>query len=594
MALDDEEYFDRAAQQYGDTLGRYLDQTVTPYQPVPMIPPYESQEPQGPIYQPQAQAQVPYGEPQGPIYQDAGLGLGDPQGPVYQPAPAPATDMNPMARWADPVERGGLGLSMSSPAMASPGGTPAWATALRGIGGALEGFSAGYFGRTPMFMQQQRLDQQQQQIDQMNAYRRDMLGQQLQAQKERARQHNWQVAEKLIATGNIEALAEFGKQFPEAGLIAQAVSKQDLAELPTFIERGYIPEEFAQRIRNPQPGQKLPSPGEIRAQVDMAKSMFKEDLKTEAKERQLKMALDTPVEKRKPSQQMLVDEHQAAVDLKKAQTEEQLALAAKNRREAEQGNVKFTQMTQEISSELFDKPFENLTQSQRAVVEREKEHRLHNRTSPMITQGLPVAVKERSNVIDRRKFLKTGELVMPPGGITKAQMDSGDYTEITDKQKEAWGEVENSGQTLKSLFGMVEPLITAKTSAQALKQYANLSVGAISKKNPAAATYAADSEAFSSRMARVFGSEVGVLTQGDVERWKRALPTFGDTVDVMKMKKTVFMDIYNQSRAMAVKKIAGEDISGDVVKLRATLDKVDKINPPSIDEDFNTLMGGKK
>jgi hypothetical protein len=45
---------------------------------------------------------------------------------------------------------------------------------------------------------------------------------------------------------------------------------------------------------------------------------------------------------------------------------------------------------------------------------------------------------------------------------------------------------------------------------------------------------------------------------------------------------------------MAVKKIAGEDISGDVVKLRATLDKVDKINPPSLDEDFNTLMGGKK
>jgi hypothetical protein len=211
-----------------------------------------------------------------------------------------------------------------------------------------------------------------------------------------------------------------------------------------------------------------------------------------------------------------------------------------------------------------------------------------------VQMGTPAPVKERSNIIDRKEFLKTGKLVLPPRGVTEGQLRGGDYTEITDKMKEAWGEIENSGQTLKSLFDMVEPLITAKTPAQALKQYANLSVGAISKRNPAAATYAADSEAFSSRMARVFGSEVGVLTQGDVERWKRALPTFGDTIEVKNQKKKVFMDIFNQSRAMAMKKIAGEDISGDVVKLQATLNIVDKINPPSIDEDFDTLLGKKK
>jgi len=155
--------------------------------------------------------------------------------------------------------------------------------------------------------------------------------------------------------------------------------------------------------------------------------------------------------------------------------------------------------------------------------------------------------------------------------------------------------VVNSGATLGVLFDMVEPLITAKSSAQAVKQWARLNLEAAAKKNPAAVAYLADSEAFSSRMARVFGSEVGVLTQPDVVRWQRALPTFGDTQDVLKQKKKVFMDIYNQSRSMAIKKIAGEDISKDQEKLRkGLLAEVDKLNPPSINDDLNTLFGGSK
>jgi hypothetical protein len=332
---------------------------------------------------------------------------------------------------------------------------------------------------------------------------------------------------------------------------------------------------------------------EVSAWLDEARNSAKANAKEGAKAQIIKTALETEPEKRTAYQQQLVKEKEEADTKKQMEALKDYSIAHKNFSEAENGKPDHSTLNRVHQFVSGGKNFEQGDKKSQGKA-LEEYGRLFPEGRRDVQMGTPAPVKERSNIIDRKEFLKTGKLVLPPRGVTEGQLRGGDFTEITDKQKEAWGEVENSGLTLKSLFDMVEPLITAKTPAQALKQYANLSVGAISKKNPAAATYAADSEAFSSRMARVFGSEVGVLTQGDVDRWKRALPTFGDTVAVKDQKKKVFMDIYNQSRAMAIKKIAGEDISGDVVKLQATLDKVDKINPPSIDEDFNTLMGGRK
>ena len=46
---------------------------------------------------------------------------------------------------------------------------------------------------------------------------------------------------------------------------------------------------------------------------------------------------------------------------------------------------------------------------------------------------------------------------------------------------------------------------------------------------------------------------------------------------------------------MAIKKIAGEDISKDQERLRrGALAEADKLNPPSIDDDLSTLFGGAK
>lgn len=208
--------------------------------------------------------------------------------------------------------------------------------------------------------------------------------------------------------------------------------------------------------------------------------------------------------------------------------------------------------------------------------------------------GVPASVQTRSNLIDREAFFKHDMIKQPPEGITEGQMRKGNFVEMTDKQREEWSGIVNSGVTMSTLFDLVEPLITAKDATSALKQYGTLTIGAAAKKIPDATTYAADSEAFSSRMARVFGSEVGVLTQGDVDRWKRALPTFGDTVDVLKAKKRVFYSIFNQTKQMYKKKIAGEDFAPDLERMRkTTLNEADKLmtKDKSADQLYDILTG---
>lgn len=483
-----------------------------------------------------------------------------------------------MQGWADSPEQGGLGLAarppmqMARPSLGDhlaqqmfPGADLNWMQKNRLTYGAT----------SPEFMQQ-----------------RQQLAQQLDKQEEDSRQHDLQLLEKAMTSKNpavmMKALSQNqGYRFQkQAGQLSRTFKDADYGAIQTYAQ--YLPKDFQQRFIKGEVDD-----WELGAMADEAR----EHTKTNAKEKAKSQAIHTALNKQKAGQeldayeQQLVDERNEGLADKEAKRFRDNAAAYKDLDSLNHRDDKDHSVLNRIHmAQNQGKPYSDGTpQSMNAALQEYKTFNPEGRRETML--GTPAPVKERSNIIDRKEFTKTGKLVLPPRGVTEGQLRSGDYTEITDKQKEAWGEIENSGVTLKSLFSMVEPLIKAQTPAQALKQYGQLSLGAVSKKNAAAATYLADSEAFSSRMARVFGSEVGVLTQGDVERWKRALPTFGDTVAVKDMKKKVFFDIYDQSRAMAVKKIAGEDISKDVVRLQATLNKVDKINPPSLAEDFNTLMG---
>ena len=462
--------------------------------------------------------------------------------------------------------------------------TPSQDTLYRIFAG-LEAAGAAGQGRTPLYLQQQQMQQQMQ-------LRRDALAQQLQQQEESQRQHDLQLFEKAMSGPRAPQMMQALAQNPgysmskQAGQFARVMKEADYGALQAYIE--FIPEEIQQKFMAGQL-----SDQEMSAWVDEARTAAKENAKQSAKATIVQRALNKAPEQRSPYETQLVEEHQTALDLKKADIDLKKAQAAKAQREADEGKLDKSNLNRVALAET-GMNFEALPPGgpqQKAVIKKYAELYPEGRVG--VQMATPAPVKERTNIINRKEFLRSGALVQPPAGATEGQIRGGDYVEITDKQKDAWGEIVNSGTTLDSLFSMVEPLITAKTPAQAAKQYAALSLGAVSKRNPAAATYLADSEAFSSRMARVFGSEVGVLTQGDVDRWKRALPTFGDTVDVAKTKKKVFMDIYKQSRAMAIKKIAGEDTTKDYQALQQTLKRAETISPPSIDEDFDTLMGTK-
>jgi len=423
--------------------------------------------------------------------------------------------------------------------------------------------------------------------------RREQVALQAQQLEEQKRQHDMGLLERAMASPRANAMLEQLAQSPgfsfapQASLLSKGLKESDQGSLKAYQQ--FIPEEVQQRFMKGE----LPA-HELSAWLDLAREDAKSNAKEQAKAAAYQRAVNKPVDQRTPYEAQLVLDREDQEQVKHADIELKTAQAAKARREAEMGPPDHSVLNRVHQSLSGGVPFEQGTkESQNAALKQYWEGNALGKTNVML--GTPAPVQQRNNVINRSEFLKTGSMVMPPAGASEGQIRSGDYIEITDKQKDAWGEVVNSGATLGVLFDMVEPLITAKSSAQAVKQWARLNLEAAAKKNPAAVTYLADSEAFSSRMARVFGSEVGVLTQPDVVRWQRALPTFGDTQDVLKQKKKVFMDIYNQSRSMAIKKIAGEDISKDQEKLRkGPLAEVDKLNPPSINDDLNTLFGGSK
>lgn len=329
---------------------------------------------------------------------------------------------------------------------------------------------------------------------------------------------------------------------------------------------------------------------EFNGLIDIARTSEKENAHAQAKNLALEDAMRTPKDQRTPFQESLVNDK----DLAQRKVESEIYKNFAQGEKSEQGPPDRTEINR-VSLAETGKPFDALPPGgpeQKRVIQAHAERYALGKTN--VLMGTPAPTKDRVNFVDRTEFLKHDKIVNPPPGTSEGAIRTGSYVEMTDRQRDDWGNLVNSGATLQTLFDEIEPLIVADTPMKAAKQFARLHLEAVTKKNPAAATYLADSEAFSSRMARVFGSEVGVLTNPDVTRWQRALPTFGDTKQVMAEKKRIFTGIYKQTKEMYKKKIAGEDISEDLVGMRrGLLKEADKLGIASMatDDQFNLLMG---
>lgn len=215
---------------------------------------------------------------------------------------------------------------------------------------ALEAGGAAQQGRTPLFMQLQ--DQQ----NQMQM-RRDLIAQQAMQAEESKRQHNMGIAMKLIETGNLDGLMEFGNEWEPAKRIAMAVSKKDLAELPGLVEGGYVPKEFAESAMNDQlPPNQRPTIGQIQSKVKFGLQMKQKDDENDAKNHYLETALNTPPEKQTFSQKMIVQEHQSKLDKEAASTDLIQAQAANAwLKNPDEGQTKVTQTMNGLSLGLFGK-----------------------------------------------------------------------------------------------------------------------------------------------------------------------------------------------------------------------------------------------
>ena len=138
------------------------------------------------------------------------------------------------------------------------------------------------------------------------------------------------------------------------------------------------------------------------------------------------------------------------------------------------------------------------------------------------------------------------------------------------------------------MFSLAKQLITATTPAGAAVQAAKLYGGAVTRSIPLATAYRTDKEAFASVTARAVGLESGVLTNFDVFRWERTLPTFGDTKQVVLAKEKIFKKIQELTVRATRRVIAGDspaDARRDIEKeLDALFTQSDKLVPEDIFE----------
>lgn len=232
-----------------------------------------------------------------------------------------------------------------------------WITA---IGAGLQSAGAAHFGNYGVAQGYMQLKQQ-------ADLRKQMFAQQQAQAEEAKRQHNMMMTEKLIQTGNLDALNAFGKEFAPAGLIGSAMAQKDLAEVPSLLKGGYLEEDFIKSVFDEDPS-KRPTPGQIKAHVDFAKEMFKADYKAQVKNSALDKALAVPADKRTPGQARLVEDHQTELDLKKAQTEEHQAKAVKALTDDGDAKLSYGVDRTSIAKELFNISPKDATPEQMAVI----------------------------------------------------------------------------------------------------------------------------------------------------------------------------------------------------------------------------------
>ena len=332
---------------------------------------------------------------------------------------------------------------------------------IQNIAMRLEAAGAVGQGRQPLWVQMREQQMKQQELNETMGLRRQQAALQVQQFQEQQRQHNWGVAEKLISTGNMDALQEFSKSFPEVLPIVQGVSKQHLSTLPTLVQEGYLPEEFVQRVMNP--GNTPVSPGELSTHVKMAMDNWQADLKETAKTKQLAVALNTPKEQRKPYQQLMVDEHQKKLDVQQADIELKNSQAKKAQQEAKEGPPDHSEDNR-IHQAMTGLPWAQGTQQTRRAA-LDLKSKLYPQGKQAVTEEIPVG---QTGKAQEYRDPVTGQAA--PSWATPKQLSELGFVNIEQKQIEAVNGMTKVEDALKEILAAGSSLVRKDSGGGSLME----------------------------------------------------------------------------------------------------------------------------
>lgn len=191
----------------------------------------------------------------------------------------------------------------------------------------------------------------------------------------------------------------------------------------------------------------------------------------------------------------------------------------------------------------------------------EQQAKLRMSQQVKLEEPVDIAKKNVYSVDDLRKGVFSP--VREP--LTTREFRSGKYVEFDDKEKKEFEDLRYVEGQLGTLENMSNKAIRASQQAGGMSQFfsyksyqAAKAIGApMPFLDPTVKTYYDEIAAWSSRVARVLGSEVGVLTDTDIARWTAILPNVTDTIRSAQKKMEISSRMIEYLRKVRIEGFVG-------------------------------------
>lgn len=141
----------------------------------------------------------------------------------------------------------------------------------------------------------------------------------------------------------------------------------------------------------------------------------------------------------------------------------------------------------------------------------------------------PIPTTELANLVD--PDFKPFQL-----GTTFEQAEAAGAIFASPKLRQTISDLESTQTLVDELKGLADRVITAQSAGEAALQGAVKGVGGITRLSPTASAYQDKKASFTGVISRNLGGEKGVLTDRDVDRVVRALPSLRDTKAIKDFK----------------------------------------------------------